>query len=202
MSLHPVHLTPDERGELPPSALVPFCSYQQTDSNLLGQRKTELGNLTICDKFEVTILEGQLCYSLNIAKMSKRSSRTGKTNGLWVLLDPTPYRLNISTDLKLPDQTNNEEQFKIFVHTLARYTAYGPGVHAMSALKSMTGTESFKQLPDSQKKCQVHNREECETKRFLDQVRSDCNCVPWALETGASLEKVPVCKCPYCVYHS
>ena len=56
----------------------------------------------------------------------------------------------------------------------------------MSALKRMKGTDSFKQLLDSQKNCQVHIREECETKRFLDHVKSMCDCVPWVLEDGAN----------------
>ena len=77
LSLHPVHLTPDKDGNLPPSALVPFCSYQG-DSNLLGQERPELDNLTICDKFKSTILEGQLCYSLNIAKLGKKLTKSGK----------------------------------------------------------------------------------------------------------------------------
>ena len=29
LSLHPIHLKPDTNGNLPPSALVPFCSYQE-----------------------------------------------------------------------------------------------------------------------------------------------------------------------------
>ena len=186
LSLHPVHLTSDNEGELPPSALVPFCSYQR-DSNLLGQSKPELNNITVCDKFEPTILEGQLCYSLDIAKLVKKSTRAGKNNGFWILVDPTPFVLNVSEESRLNDQTH---KFKVYVHTLAPYTAFGPGEHAMSALKRMKGTKSFKQLPDNQKDCQVHSREECETKKFLDQVLSNCNCVPWAMMTENSLKRV------------
>ena len=36
--LHPIHLTPYNQGNLPPSALVPFCFYQG-DSSLLGQQR-------------------------------------------------------------------------------------------------------------------------------------------------------------------
>ena len=173
LTLHPVHLTPSDEGKLPPSALIPFCSYQ-SDKDQIGKKEAELDNLTVCDKFEPINLEGQLCYSLDLAKVVKGSTKTGKTNGLWILLDPNPFRLNVSTGMKPEDQ-----RFKIFVNTLAQYTAVGPGQYGMSAFKRMKGTESFKQLPDSQKKCQVHNREECETKAFLDQVANNCNCIPW-----------------------
>ena len=184
LSLHPVHLTQSEKGDLPPSAFVPFCSYQ-SDKNLLGKREPELNNLTVCDKFEPTILEGQLCYSLDIAKVGKRSTKTGKTNGLWILLDPNPFRTNVSSEMKPDDQ-----KFKIYVHTLAQYTAFGPGEYGMSAFKSLKGTQSFKELPDNQKKCHVHNQEECETKQFLEQVLKSCNCVPWVFT--ADSEKVGV----------
>ena len=69
LSLHPVHLTPDEEGNLPPSALIPFSSYQG-EFSVLGRELPELDNITVCDKFQSTILEGQLCYTLNIAKLT------------------------------------------------------------------------------------------------------------------------------------
>ena len=178
MSLHPVHLTPDDKGALPPSALVPFCSYQG-ESTILGERRLEQDNLTLCNKFEPTIFDGQLCYSLDMTKVEE--TKAGKTNGLWILLDPNPFRLNVSNEIESDDQMHN---FKVYVHTLASYTAFGPGEYAMTALKRMKGTKSFKQLPDKQKKCQAHNREECQTRKFLDQVRNNCSCVPWPLMTN------------------
>ena len=184
-------MTQDNEGKLPPSALIPFCSYQM-DTDLLGRRQLELSNLTVCDKFKQTILEGQLCYLLDITRLVKRSTKAGKNLGLWVLLDPSPFRLNTSTKMRLIDQT---QDFKVYVHTLAQHTAFGSGEYAMSALKRMRGTNSFKQLPDSQKNCQVHNREECETKRFLDQVWSNCDCAPWDVMAYNISTKVRVCLC-------
>lgn len=35
LSLHPVHLIRDLQGNLPPSALVPFCFYQGDITNML-----------------------------------------------------------------------------------------------------------------------------------------------------------------------
>ena len=176
LSLHPVHLMKSSKGQLPPSALVPFCSYQ-LNSKQLGQENPEL-NLTICDKFEPTFLEGQLCYSLDVAKLVEKPTKSGKTNGLFLLLDPNPQSntsdKNVGGSRKGP--------FKIFIHTLAQYTTFGPGSYGMSALKRMTGTKSFEQLADHQKKCLVHIREECQTQKYLDQVQRECKCIPWSLE--------------------
>ena len=50
---------------------------------MLGQKRPELDNLTVCDKFEPTILEGQLCYSIDVAKLEKRQTEEGKSKGLF-----------------------------------------------------------------------------------------------------------------------
>ena len=60
----------------------------------------------------------------------------------------------------------------------------------MYALKKMSGTDSFKQLPEEQRKCQNFNREECETKKFLYQVKKNCDCVPWVLSAFENIAKV------------
>ena len=188
LSLHPIHLTPDKEGNLPPSALVPFCSYQG-ERSLLGQKRSGLDNLTICDKFKPTILEGQLCYSLDIAKLVENPTQSGKTNGLFLLLDPNPYQLK-ADEKKIEDSKTGDQSFKVFIHTLAQYSTFGPGSYGMSSLKRMTGTESFQQLPDHQKKCTVHNREKCQTQKYLDRVQIECNCTPWALQTDQGENQV------------
>ena len=180
-------MTPDKEGNLPPSALVPFCFYQE-DSSLLGQSRPELDNTTICDKFQPIHLEGQLCYSLDIAKTRKKPSKSGKSNGLFLLLDPKPYELKPIANSASDSGTG--KSFKLHTHTLAQYAAYGPGSYAMSVLKKMTGTESFEQLPDNQKKCLVHNREECQTRKYLDQVQRECKCTPWAFRTDQGKNQV------------
>ena len=186
LSHHPVHLTFDKEGNLPPSAFVPFCSYQE-DSNLLGQGRSELDNMTVCEKFKPVILEGQLCYSLNITKYKKKPTKVGKRNGLFLLIDNNPYQVNSSA--RKAGESKEQDTFKVYIHTLSQDTAFGPGAYAMHSLKSMTGTESFEQLPCNQKKCHIHDREECQTEKFLAQVESNCNCVPWSLITNSSKEK-------------
>ena len=145
--------------------------------------------MTICDKFEPIILEGQLCYSLDIAKLVKKRSKSGKSDGLFLLLDPNPYQRNV-TEKNVGGSKTGHQSVKVFIHTLAQYTTFGPGSYGMSALKKMTGTKSFKQLPDHQKKCLVHNREECQTRKYLDQVQGECNCTLWAQQTDSGKKQV------------
>ena len=65
---------------------------------MLGQKVPELGNITMCNKFQPTILDGQLCYSLDIAKLEVGPTKSGKANGLFLLLDPVPYQLDSSNE--------------------------------------------------------------------------------------------------------
>ena len=142
-----------------------------------------MDNLTVCDKFQPTILEGQLCYALDSALLKGYSTKSGKSSGLLLLLDPNPYHLN-QIGKSARGFNEGDSTFKVYIQTLAQFTTFGPGSYGMSALKKMTGTTSFEQLPDHQKKCLVHNREECQKQSFLDKVQKECNCMPWALQTG------------------
>ena len=107
-------------------------------------------------------------------------TEAGKSKGLFLLVDPSPYQMQ-SDERSVKDERNKQQTFKVYIHTLAPFTVYGPGAFAMSTLKSMTGTESFKELPDKQKKCTVHNRVECQTEKFFSHVKANCSCVPWSL---------------------
>ena len=200
LSLHPVHLSPDKDGLLPPSALVPFCSYQG-DVDLLGQRRSDMGNLTVCDKFKPIILEGQLCYSIEVADFVK--SKTNPTqwdnnnDGLLLLLDPKPYPL---TPSDIGAQRKKQDSSKVYIHTLAQHTAYGPGSYGMHALKSLVSTDNFLQLLDGEKKCRVHNQEECQAGKYLHQVISNCSCIPWPLGNERTDEKVCIAYRNICNY--
>ena len=153
LSLHPVHLVPDTEGNLPPSALILFCSYQE-DSSLLGQERSELGNLTLCDKFKPFILEGQLCYSLDLGLEKKRkSTKAGQKNGLYLLLDPSPYEISSGSKKNNKIERNEQDTFKVYIHTLAQYTAFGPGNYAMSTLKKMTSKKSTTSRPTEELLC-------------------------------------------------
>ena len=140
-----------------------------------------MDNLTVCDKFQPTILEGQLCYKLDSALLKGNSTKSGQSNGLLLLLDPDPYRLNYK-DKSAEGSKVGDQNFKVFVSTLAQYTTFGRGSYAMNMLKKMTGTSNFKQLPNHQKKYLVHNREECQTQMYLDKVKKECKCMPWSLQ--------------------
>ena len=111
-----------------------------------------MNNLTVCDKFQPTILEGQLCYTLDGSLLKKNSAKSGKSNGLFLLLDPNPYSLN-NKEVKVGGSKEGDKKFIVFIQTLAQHTTSGPGSYAITMLKKMTGTKSFQQLPEHQRNC-------------------------------------------------
>ena len=179
-------------GSLTPAALVPFCAYQ-TNMTLLG-KKTQGLDFTACSHFQPTLLKGQLCYSLNHSSIEAQTTKSGKRGGLVLLLDLDGHRndLTLKESTYLEDMLDLEvsEKFdrsaKIYLNTLSSFTAYKSGSYGMTALKKITGTESFLKQTDEDKKCRIETKEECEAKSFIEAVEQKCGCVPWAISSALS----------------
>ena len=132
-SLHPAHLTQDDQGNLPPSAFIPFCSYAGNDKTN-GKQKPRTQSLSNCDWFEATVLEGQLCYALDVSKLDDDKTKLGKSKGLFLMLDPNPYQM-ISTVMESETRWSS----KLYIHTLTPFTTIGPGSWMMRALSAGPG---------------------------------------------------------------
>merc|ERR1712235_198147 len=65
---HPIHVI-DKSGKLSPSALVPFCKFK----NWIGV-KIKHFDVPVCDIFEATILNDQLCYEVDPNKFRNKVS--------------------------------------------------------------------------------------------------------------------------------
>ena len=53
----------------------------------MGERRSDL-DFIACDKFQPTLLDGQLCYSLNKSSFEKGETGTGERNGFFLIIDP------------------------------------------------------------------------------------------------------------------
>ena len=198
MSVHPAHLiSPDQ--SLTPSGLIPFCAYQ-TDVALVGQERPDIP-FPVCSQFHPTVLEGQLCSSINITSLTKNKTKEGLKNGLFLVLDlgnqdKSQVTKNLGYNLRsynFEPESKQSISAKIYLNTLASFTSFRSGSYAMSVLKKMTGTDNFIGLPVGQKKCQIETFEACWTKMYIESVQSQCGCVPWALSSALSLKKPTFC---------
>ena len=115
-----------------------------------------------------------------------------------MMIDPSTANL-------IPDNDKNEEQVflteninsynlkplsekkhsaMMYLNTLSPFSAYSSGEYIMTALKKTTGTENFLNIPDDERKCHLETFEQCQNKRFLEEVVSRCGCLPWALNNA------------------
>ena len=172
VSIHPPHLV-DSKGRNLPAAFIPFCSYQG-DSGLLGNTLEGL-NFTACDKFRPSLVEGQLCYSLNLTNLTKAKSRAGREQGLMLLLD----RIN---PLNPENGKDADESFRIFLDTMDGFSDNRDGSYRLTAIKKLVGTESFMAMSDKEKECHKETLQECQNRQFFEKIQRLCSCVPWALK--------------------
>ena len=169
------------------SAFVPFCAYK-TDLNFSKDSFPLDGtNFPLCSSFVPTVLEGQLCYKLQL----NRKSDQGKKNELMLLLDYNEDRsLQMSSGKNKRRKTSNETlnfdtavdsigevSAKVQINTLSPYVSFGGGVYMMTDVKRVTPKEEFLQMPLMDRNCEVELYEDCKTRNLQE----ECGCVPWEL---------------------
>ena len=140
VSLHRPHLI-DSSGSLAPAALIPFCSFQ---ANMLGEIKHGL-NFTACSQLHPTVLEGQLCYSLNLTSIETGKAEAGKGSGLVIIVDigiqnsfetqSKDSKKENRNPLALASSRLDASSARIYLNTLSSYSGYRAGSYAMTALR-------------------------------------------------------------------
>ena len=180
-----------------PAALIPYCAYTG-NMNITGEYTDSL-SFPVCNQFKPTVLEGQLCYELDISVVVKQEkeydgrTKAGKGKGILLVIDPGITKIENKNlqqnfvDIKGLLRTESEsvqDTANIHIGSLVKFTDHRPGMYVMSSLKKMTGTDNFLALPDASKSCQIESLEECQTQRYIEKVRRECGCVPWSLSSG------------------
>ena len=153
-------------------------------------------SVPLCSSFKPTILEGQLCYQLQL----NDTSGQGKANELMLLLDyQQDLSLNyssatvesllsilassmfetVSTVDFSPDENINEREVKIQIGTLSPFKGFGVGTCKMTAVKRMTAKSDFLKMSLDDRKCEVELYEDCRTQKLF----GHCKCVPWEMSS-------------------
>ena len=87
-------------------------------------------------------------------------------------------------------ELDNVNSATIHLSTLDRFVDTKPGSYAMTSMKKMTGTSSFLDLPENIKDCQIEDQQRCYSRRYVEDLQNQCNCLPWALGARGILQKV------------
>ena len=180
---HPPHLISSWS-----SALIPFCAYK-TDLNI-SENPLSLSGITfpLCSSFLPTILEGQLCYKLDL----KKNSGQGKKNQLLLVLDynedrsiQTGFSTNEDVAVDMASSKNTMDldsskgglqgvSTKVQINILSPYVHFGGGTFKMTDVKKMTASEDFLGMSHTERKCDIELYEDCRTRKLFE----DCNCAP------------------------
>ena len=163
---------------------------------ILGKPSPNLP-FTICSAFRPTVLEGQLCYSLNLSMRSTERTKAGTRNSLLLIMDPGMEQGDFQVPIYEDKDTINLEpssasvgtgSARIYIDTLGSFSDYRAGSFSMTLLKKMTGTDNFLKLTDEKKKCQLETFVACQTRKYTKEVMKECGCVPWALSNALTLK--------------
>ena len=151
-------------------------------------------NFPVCNSFKPTILDGELCYVLDLNHLeSERSglvSRAGRGKGLLLAIDkgisiePQHDENMVEVkDLIRTELKSTGKRARLNILTSHRHEDSRPGIYTLQVLKKMTGTDNFLAMSDDLKKCQIEQKEECRSRRYVEEVKSRCGCLPWSLTT-------------------
>lgn len=160
---------------------------------ILGENINDL-DFPVCNAFKPTILDGELCYSLNmkdfISAESRPVSKAGRGEGLLLAIDNgisiRPFdekSIEVKKNFIRTKSRSSGGKASFHILTLHRHEDSKPGVYTLTNLKQMAGTENFLGLSDDKKKCQIEGTEKCRSRHFVQEVQRKCECVPWSLST-------------------
>ena len=184
---HPGHLYDRDNVVGLPSALIPFCAYG-TDMEAVGKMSINF-SFPVCNSFKPTLLKGRVCYKLELDWRLER--KQGVMGGLTLMIDRNRERHIDITESKKSEKKKkriklieraDDDSAEVYLPTLAPHTFSRPGKYPLSALKKMTGTERFSDLPTEIRDCHKGNTDSCENAKLIEASQKECGCLPWTLK--------------------
>jgi hypothetical protein len=111
ISNHPVHVV-DKNNNVSSSAFIPFCSFAGNMS-IVG-REVQNFEVPVCNKFMPIVLEGQLCYQLDVNILKNQIDRNKlMTHGLSFMMDYNTNRMGPDLNsllAKSPEENISDEK--------------------------------------------------------------------------------------------
>ena len=189
---NPPHIL-NKEGQMMPSALIPFCSF----GSVMKGKHTPNISLRVCDLFDPVVLDGKLCYQMDMTKkMPKENTVQGE--GLTLIIDANidksvskqiktelNYLVNfLVKDLESFDLREAPVETKklagINIGTLAPFFAFGPGNYILTAVKQMSATDGFLSLSSKKRECEKEKFETCQKRLFQESIKK-CGCAKQSL---------------------
>ena len=120
---HPVHIITKE-NKTSPSAFIPFCEFGKSMSRV-GVKHDNF-EVPVCNSFEATIFNDQLCYEIDLNRFSMKNNlyREIKAGFTFIMdynedrqvdVDPIEEKHGLFNHVSLPD---NQEDASIHLNTI------------------------------------------------------------------------------------
>ena len=74
---HPVHIIKKDEN-ISPSAFIPFCEFGG-NMDAVGE-KIDQFDITVCNSFQATVINDQLCYEVDLNRFSKEDNIEKREN--------------------------------------------------------------------------------------------------------------------------
>ena len=101
----------DRNGSLSPSAFIPFCSFGG-DFHEMGIKHSNF-KLPICNSFQATVKDEQICYEIDLDQYKKESDLVKQLQkGLVLYLD-------YNEDKQLTQERNEENEAHVYMNTIS-----------------------------------------------------------------------------------
>ena len=106
--------------------MIPYCAFA-TGLSELSADVDEENVFPLCDKFTPVLLEGQLCYQLNVSEHISKEVSFGPNHALILLIDKNPEKsasvlpdpnLNGATDIVEISGGVGGDSARVYLHTL------------------------------------------------------------------------------------
>ena len=146
----------------------------------------------VCNSFTPKILDGELCYALNISSQVSES-KAGRGEGLLLAIDNgISIEPHVDQNIRVRKDgfirttlKSSGKRARLRILTSHRHADSRPGKYVMKSLKVLAATDNFLAMPDDVKECQIETQEHCKSRRFVEEVKNKCGCIPSQLSSVA-----------------
>ena len=200
---HPVHIM-NKKGQLYPTALIPFCSFGG-NMKILGQQVNGF-SVPVCTSFNPTMFNGKLCYSLdvnNVLTQEQIAIQYGERNGLSLLIDTNQDRhfgyfkglheADSENDGHFVKSQHHDREVSIYVGSLEPVKVVGGGNIALDSIKKIDGDKAYIEYATENQICENYEDiNNCSSEFFLNRLKNECKCVPFELQSFSQVCKTLV----------
>ena len=179
----------DKEGHLFPTALIPFCEFGGR-IDVMGVKIEQIKE-PVCNSFRPVVIRDQLCYQVDPNEYKDKINLNSE-------LSLSLY-LSYNEDRELKDINDTHHQPYVIINTIGNSIIWKKWlslnffseplnlaldyVYNLNNVKEITTTNSFLSLDKASRKCQEESYDECTTRKYINLLRSKCQCLPFQLKT-------------------